>query len=114
MNLSEVTVYRDRGDGLFGRYFSMVILRSSEMPQREQREYLEIFRGWIAKKRRECLEVIQNWVSKKIKQKKRLSETTLTQAQWEDNIESLPKILSCRATNSHDRYINNDRYDRFV
>ena len=80
------------------------------MPQ----ENLEIFRGWIAKKRRECLEVIQNWVSKKIKQKKRLSETTLTQAQWEDNIESLPKILSCRATNSHDRYINNDRYDRFV
>ena len=31
--LSKVTVYRDRGDGLFGRYFSMVILRSSEMPQ---------------------------------------------------------------------------------
>ena len=26
-----VTVYRDRGDGVFGRYFLMVILRSSKM-----------------------------------------------------------------------------------
>ena len=51
MNLSEVTVYRDRGGGLFGRYCSMVILRPSEMPQ----ENLEIFRGWIAKKKARML-----------------------------------------------------------
>ena len=49
--LSEVTVYRDRGGGLFGRYCSMVILRSSEMPQKN----LEILREWKAKKKARML-----------------------------------------------------------
>ena len=75
--LSKVTVYRDRGGGLFGRYCSMVFLRSSEMPQENleiHREYLEILRDWKAKKKARMLRGYSELNNQKIRQKKRLPE----------------------------------------
>ena len=80
--LSEVTVYRDRGGGLFGRYCSMVILRSSEMPQEIDREYLEILREWKAKKKARMLRGYSELNNQKIRQKKKASGDYLPKRMW--------------------------------